>query len=137
MITEAEIRRTAAIAGVDPMVIDLDYTLSWVLESFATVGGIAEKLAFKGGTCLRKCYFETYRFSEDIDFTALKPIPMAKVESAVGKTIDWIQSNDGPDFRVHPSRFEIVNDDYGKESFEVRLYYSGVLRYGGHRVPSA
>jgi len=25
--------------------------------------------AFKGGTCLKKCYFETYRFSEDLDFT--------------------------------------------------------------------
>ena len=24
---------------------------------------------FKGGTCLKKCFFETYRFSEDLDFT--------------------------------------------------------------------
>ena len=24
---------------------------------------------FKGGTCLKKCYFETYRFSEALDFT--------------------------------------------------------------------
>lgn len=24
---------------------------------------------FKGGTCLKKCYFETYRFSEDLNFT--------------------------------------------------------------------
>lgn len=24
---------------------------------------------FKGGTCLKRCYFETYRFSEDLDFT--------------------------------------------------------------------
>ena len=24
---------------------------------------------FKGGTCIKKCYFETYRFSEDLDFT--------------------------------------------------------------------
>ena len=30
-------------------------------------GGGAEY--FKGGTCLKKCYFETYRFSEDLDFT--------------------------------------------------------------------
>lgn len=26
---------------------------------------------FKGGTCLKKCFFETYRFSEDLDFTVL------------------------------------------------------------------
>ena len=27
--------------------------------------------SFKNGTCLRKCYYETYRFSEDLDFTVL------------------------------------------------------------------
>ncbi|MFZ1678319.1 MAG: nucleotidyl transferase AbiEii/AbiGii toxin family protein, partial [Saprospiraceae bacterium] len=27
-------------------------------------------LIFKGGTCLRKCYFPDYRFSEDLDFTS-------------------------------------------------------------------
>ncbi|CAN5145726.1 hypothetical protein BH20BAC1_BH20BAC1_03460 [soil metagenome] len=26
---------------------------------------------FKGGTCLRKCYFPDYRFSEDLDFTLI------------------------------------------------------------------
>lgn len=29
----------------------------------------AESWVFKGGTCLKKCYFETYHFSEDLDFT--------------------------------------------------------------------
>jgi len=29
MIVEAEIRRSAARAKVDPMVIDLDYSLGW------------------------------------------------------------------------------------------------------------
>jgi predicted nucleotidyltransferase component of viral defense system len=30
-----------------------------------------DSLAFKGGTCLRKCYFPDYRFSEDLDFTSI------------------------------------------------------------------
>ena len=29
MISEAEVRRSAASANVDPMVIDLDYSLGW------------------------------------------------------------------------------------------------------------
>ena len=29
---------------------------------------LRESWLFKGGTCLKKC-FETYRFSEDLDFT--------------------------------------------------------------------
>lgn len=32
-------------------------------------GELGESWVFKGGTCLKKCYFETYRFSEDLDFT--------------------------------------------------------------------
>lgn len=113
------------------MVIDLDYSLSWFLEGLAAAGGILAKMAFKGGTCLRKCYFDDYRFSEDIDFTAMQRITMAELRSAVGKAVEWISSRDGPDFQIRPFRMETVNDDYGKESFEVRLYYSGVLTYGG------
>ena len=31
MIREAEVRKTAAAKQVDPMVIDVDYSLSWIL----------------------------------------------------------------------------------------------------------
>jgi predicted nucleotidyltransferase component of viral defense system len=31
---------------------------------------------FKGGTSLKKCYLETYRFSEDLDFTVLPGAPL-------------------------------------------------------------
>jgi predicted nucleotidyltransferase component of viral defense system len=32
---------------------------------------VTQNFIFKGGTCLKKCYFEDYRFSEDLDFTLL------------------------------------------------------------------
>jgi hypothetical protein len=32
---------------------------------------LSNQWVFKGGTCLKKCYIETYRFSEDLDFTVL------------------------------------------------------------------
>ena len=32
---------------------------------------LAEHWVFKGGTYLKKCFFETYLFSEDLDFTLL------------------------------------------------------------------
>jgi len=38
------------------------------MYSFETV---QQKFVFKGGTCLKKCYFNDYRFSEDLDFTLL------------------------------------------------------------------
>lgn len=41
MIAEAELRRQAARWQVDPMVIDLDYTLSWFLAGFFSSGEAA------------------------------------------------------------------------------------------------
>ena len=38
---------------------------------------LSKSWVFKGGTCLKKCYIETYRFSEDLDFTVLPGGPIA------------------------------------------------------------
>jgi predicted nucleotidyltransferase component of viral defense system len=50
-------------------VIEKDYMLGWLLAGIASEPQLREGWVFKGGTCLRKCYYETYRFSEDLDFT--------------------------------------------------------------------
>jgi predicted nucleotidyltransferase component of viral defense system len=38
---------------------------------------------------------------------------------------------DGPNYRASPPRLEIVQDEYGSETFQVRIYYRGPLRWGG------
>ena len=54
--------------GIARQEIILTYALALLNES-----GLLGRLAFKGGTCLRKVFFgKQYRFSEDLDFTALK-----------------------------------------------------------------
>jgi predicted nucleotidyltransferase component of viral defense system len=131
MISEAEIRRNAAGAKVDPMVIDLDYSLGWFLLGMLKTSDLFGNLIFKGGTCLRKCYFSDYRFSEDLDFTATKYLSPAEMEKWIVKSVDWISDQDGPDFRIQPIRFEIVDDEYGSESYQTRIYYRGPLRWGG------
>lgn len=50
--------------------IEQDYVLSWILEGIALISELNQNLVFKGGTCLKKCYFGDYRFSEDLDFSA-------------------------------------------------------------------
>lgn len=52
---------------------------------------------FKGGTCLRKCYFETYRFSEDLDFNVVgggpeEPADFLPVFRRVG---EWLFDRSG------------------------------------------
>lgn len=66
MISEAELRCYAARWRVDPMVVDLDYSLGLFVSALYRANEIADQLCFKGGTCLRKCYFADYRFSRGL-----------------------------------------------------------------------
>ena len=49
--------------------VEKDYVLGWLLAGIDHHEGISDSWTFKGGTCLKKVHFETYRFSEDLDFT--------------------------------------------------------------------
>ena len=53
-------------------VLERDYCLAWLLNSLAE-SDLRGRLAFKGVTALKRCYFGDYRFSEDLDFTLLEP----------------------------------------------------------------
>lgn len=73
MIDRAELLRLADELGLEPRVVEKDYVLGWVLAGIFRDPLLANSWVFKGGTCLKKCYFETYRFSEDLDFTIRDP----------------------------------------------------------------
>ncbi len=55
--------------------MEQDYVLSWVLAGISKVEVLSETLVFKGGTALKKCYFDDYRFSEDLDFSSAGGLP--------------------------------------------------------------
>jgi predicted nucleotidyltransferase component of viral defense system len=69
MITPGEIQRIAGKLGIRDTQIEKDYVIGWVLKGISNNNYLKEKLIFKGGTSLRKMYFEDYRLSEDLDFT--------------------------------------------------------------------
>jgi predicted nucleotidyltransferase component of viral defense system len=131
MIAEAELRRAAARAGVDLTVQDLDYGLGWFLAGLFTQPDAARRLVFKGGTCLRKCYFPGYRFSEDLDFTLSRAWQLSDLAGAIEAVRDWSIVAGGPDFGAAPPRLETIDDEYGMESFQARVYYRGPLRWAG------
>lgn len=65
-------------------VLERDYLLSWVLAGLARTDILRDTLVFKGGTCLKKCYFGDYRFSEDLDFSGVGDVPKGEaMEAAV------------------------------------------------------
>ena len=70
------ISNTLVSAGgrrIPEAVIERDYVLAWFLTGLAG-HPLREVLAFKGGTALRRRWFEDYRFSEDLDFTLTRAI---------------------------------------------------------------
>ena len=69
------LRAHAKERQLDSRIIELDYLLSWLLKSVSEDPSLGSSLVFKGGTALKKCYFGSYRFSEDLDFTALPSAP--------------------------------------------------------------
>ena len=73
MIRREDLAAIADSTGLTAPVVEKDYVLGWLLHGIYRHPALRERWAFKGGTCLKKCYFETYRFSEDLDFTLLDP----------------------------------------------------------------
>jgi predicted nucleotidyltransferase component of viral defense system len=130
VIAEAELRRLAAVWEVDPMIADLDYVLGCFLSQWYR-NKTAQSLRFKGGTCLRKIYFGDYRFSEDLDFTAEERISIEELQALIERTTQQLQDVFGLNFSERPPRIEIVSDEYGRESYQARLYYRGPLRWRG------
>jgi uncharacterized protein len=71
MIKPGEIKQKARAVGVRDQQIEKDYILSWILKGIAQHEQLSKVMVFKGGTALKKTYFEDYRFSEDLDFTLI------------------------------------------------------------------
>lgn len=71
MIHPKEINKHASQYKVSDRQIEKDYVLTWLLNGIANHSILSKALVFKGGTVLKKFYFEDYRFSEDLDFTLL------------------------------------------------------------------
>lgn len=69
MILQKEIVTIAEQKGVLKSTIDKDWVLGHFLGAIYSEAKLREALIFKGGTCLKKCWFPDYRFSEDLDFT--------------------------------------------------------------------
>lgn len=81
MIKPGEIQRKANMFGVRDQQIEKDYILSWILYGIAKHENLSKTIVFKGGTLLKKVYFEDYRFSEDLNFTLLNASSYSALKS--------------------------------------------------------
>lgn len=127
MILSREIRDLGAEWSLDIGVIEKDYLLGWLLAGIAHEPRIAETWVFKGGTCLRKCYYETYRFSEDLDFTVINGGPEAPEDLLpIFRSIaDWMRDTSGIQVEIDETSFRRRQNVRGRPTTQGRIAYRG------------
>ncbi len=73
MLTQPQVQRYAVESGLrDIMIAEKEVVLTFLLQLLSE-RGILDRMAFKGGTCLRKMFVGSQgRFSTDLDFTGIE-----------------------------------------------------------------
>jgi uncharacterized protein len=105
MIKPGEIQNKAREVGVRDHQIEKDYILSWILQGIARHDHLSKVIVFKGGTVLKKVYFEKYRFSEDLDFTLLdNDISNKQISEWFTEVFETVKENAN-------IPFEVINDN--------------------------
>lgn len=130
MIRRDEIAQRVFEWGLRDAVIEKDYVLGWLLWGIGQDRELGNSWVFKGGTCLKKCYVETYRFSEDLDFTVLPggPVLPDEVLPHLRRILPRITEESGIDFSVAEPRVRIRPEG---NSSEGSVYYRGPLGLPG------
>ena len=123
MIPRQEILQIATDTNLSAQVIEKDYVLGWILAGIHNHESLSHSWIFKGGTCLKKCYFETYRFSEDLDFTLQDQAQLEGnfLEDTFSEISDWVYEESGIELPVE----RMVFDFYKPGACQGRIFYRG------------
>lgn len=136
MISKREILDLATQTNLQPHVVEKDYVLGWLLAGINQHPALDEAWVFKGGTCLKKCYFETYRFSEDLDFTLRDPAHINErfLHETFASIAEWVYDNSGIEIPVDRLTFEIFRNPRGVDACQGRIYYRGPVTPAGKQA---
>lgn len=137
MIRSQDIRERASEWQLRVNVVEKDYILGWLLAAIATHPETSQQWVFKGGTCLKKCFFETYRFSEDLDFSLLPGAKYSAPELQVilQEVADQASELSGVTFASQTITIRERRNRQGQATFEASIEYRGPMADpGGPRV---
>ena len=137
MIDRTGILALASELGLQARVVEKDYVLGWVLAGIARDEELARAWLFKGGTCLKKCFFETYRFSEDLDFTVPEQAQLDRefLLSRFRALGAWLYDTTGIELPTELLRVDVYDLKTGGRAGEGRLAYRGPIAPRGGDLP--
>ncbi len=128
-----EVARIQRIKRAD--LIEKDIILHQMLSDLSKNKFFSDKFAFKGGTCLAKCYLDYFRFSEDIDFTwkdqsvfddkSQKEVRayLSKIIDDIGLIFEEIAKKRGLDFCCEKHNKEYVELGGGNKTCTFKVWY--------------
>jgi predicted nucleotidyltransferase component of viral defense system len=127
MIEQKEINKIATKNRVSDRQIEKDYVISWVLFAISKNKILSKSLVFKGGTVLKKAYFEDYRFSEDLDFTLVdETITNEQIRAEFNNLFEFIKEEANIDLRIADNKWTI------HESGSLQFYIDYVASLQGN-----
>ncbi len=129
MIQKSEILKHANQLELSPNTVEKDYVLNWLLAGIASVSELKQHWIFKGGICLKKCFFQNYRFSEDLDFTITDEhlCREAILLEHFSKVRDWVYEQSGIEIPPEQISFKEYTNPRNKRSIEGKVAYRGPL----------
>ncbi|MEI7595761.1 MAG: nucleotidyl transferase AbiEii/AbiGii toxin family protein [Bacteroidota bacterium] len=122
MITQKEIIDIAEKKKLKTSTIDKDWVLGHFLNAFYSLESTKTNFIFKGGTALKKCYFNDYRFSEDLDFTLLDKKFIVD-DVFIKNIMKTATKNSGIQFHILKQKFQ-KSDEEG-QGYEIKINYWG------------
>ena len=137
MIRRNEIITIAAEAGLTPSMVEKDFVLGWLLAAINENPALSQSWVFKGGTCLKKCYVETYRYSEDLDFTLQDEAHISEnfLVQQFTSIAMWLFKEAGIEMPADRFVFDIFSNRRGRQNCEVRAYFRSYFSKGKRSFP--
>jgi len=147
LISAEQIRSIAREEELPAAVVEKDYALTWLLRGFyLNESKLRKSLILKGGTAIRKAYFpQTWRFSEDLDFTATQSKNGEAIKNSMEQILVALRSEAGIRYSIHSFHTTegaaIANIQYlgplnftGRIKHDISLKEKLVLKPESHKV---
>ena len=135
MLTQPQVQRYSTESGLrDIMIAEKEVVLTFLLQLLSE-RGILDRMAFKGGTCLRKMFLGNQgRFSTDLDFTGIEEHDHEDIILAMMGAFEqpfhgiqfaipdegYYETQDGLSWGVNPA----YSHDWNQGGSEIRLQIS-------------
>lgn len=118
MLSMNDLRRISAKEDIPQATIEKDYAITVALNEIAK-SGLVTKIVFKGGTAIKKIYFEKARFSEDLDFSIINTLTKKEIISQLSNIFSRKE--------IQGIRFEEITPEQTTEGLKASLKFNFLL----------